>query len=302
MIDVFTSTGKKLLKHPAILKSWIAGRAAPQSLQVALTEKCNLSCSFCSVRNREWKYEFDFDELCQATSAFIQKGVKTVEITGGGEPLLYPWIGEYIGYLRQRCVKVGLITNGLGIDKAKWVDSLEWIRISANVFDYKGRIDLPVKFKGTLGFSYVWGNDSSIQTLERIKKIAIKNGVKYIRLVNDCLAEFEEIGWIASTMGPPVFFQRKEFRRPDKCYWGYLKPFLYPDSWVYPCSSIVLNPDADKQFHESYRICHWKEIDEAWSKPIHSLVDTSKCSKCVFANQNDTLAYCLTPQQHEDFI
>jgi hypothetical protein len=181
---------------------------------------------------------------------------------------------------------------------------LDWIRISANVYDYLGKISIP-EFDGALGFSYVWTEGiSTVKTLQEIKEIAIKNHVEYIRLVKDCLSDQddEQLTLIAEVVGPPMFYQKKEFRTPSKCYWGYLKPFLYCDEYIYPCSSMVLNSDADKQFHESYRLCHWSEIEQIWEDPVRSLVDIRKCDRCVFTQQNDTLEYCLSIQRHEDFI
>lgn len=303
-LNTFTSTGMKLFRHPELLSSWQQGHPIPHSLQVALTEKCNLHCEFCSVRNRDGRFEFDYDDLISATDGFIGLGTKTIEITGGGEPLCYPHFDRYVKFLKKVGMKIGLITNGISINDHPL--PFEWIRISANVYDYLGKIDIP-KFDGTLGFSYVLTEGiSSIGTLREIKEIAIKNNIQYIRLVRDCLSENciedEHLEIAAEMVGSPVFFQKKEFKTPRNCYWGYFKPFLYPDGYVYPCSSIVLNPDAYKSFHESYRICHWTEIGNIWKFKPFSLTNTEKCSRCVFTKQNEILEYSLNIQQHEDFI
>jgi len=308
MIEIFTSTGQKLLRHPDLIQSWKEGCPVPHSLQVALTEKCNLNCKFCSVANRERKYEWNLDDLISATEKFIRLGTKTVEITGGGEPLCYPDIFPYVHYLINRGMRIGLITNGIGINlHLDWVRFIDWLRISANVYDYLGKIELPSAHMGTLGFSYVWTEGiSSLETLRKIKKIALENRVDYIRLVPDCTKDIEKqnefLEKIAEEIGPPLFLQRKIFKSPNHCYWGYLKPFLYCDGYVYPCSSMVLNLDADKQFHESYRVCHWTEIEKIWGETVKSLVDTAKCGHCVFSHQNEMLEYSLSKQSHEEFI
>ena len=313
-INTYTSTGYKLLRHGFLLDQWAQKRPIPHSLQVALTEVCNLNCKFCSVKNRSKKYEFNLAELISATHKFIELGTKSVEITGGGEPLCYKNISNYIHYLHERNMKIGLITNGININDildAEVRSYIDWIRISANVFDYTKKIETPIEFPGTLGFSYVWTDDiSTLDILRQIRDIAIANNIEYIRVVPNCLGNKQEqnkknkyLAQIATILGYPFFFQRKEFNTPLACYWGYFKPFLYPDGYVYPCSSVVLNSDADKQFHESYRLCHWTDVDDIWKNlPISSLIDTQKCDHCVFIEQNEILNYSLHSQKHEDFI
>jgi len=309
-LDIFTSTGIKLLRNPELLMAWKLKNPIPRSLQVAPTERCNLKCRFCSVVNRSKKFELPIADLICATEKFIGLGIRTVEITGGGEPLCYPDLDTYLEFLEPR-VKIGLITNGIGINKHKpFLKKVSWIRISANVFDYTGEIEIPERFMGTLGFSYVWTEGlSTIRTLEQIKKMALKNNVKYIRLVPNCIATKEEqksnnryLAMVAKKIGEPLFFQPKEFNTPNNCYWGYLKPFLYADGYVYPCSSTVLNPDANKQFNSTYRLCHWMEMDKIWKLEIKSMVDTKRCEHCVFGDQNRMLEYALNKQEHEDFI
>jgi len=313
-VDTYTSTGCKLIKHPMLVTEWVANKKpVPQSLQVAPTEHCNLNCKFCSVANRSRKYVFDFDKLKKATLDFLLLGIKTVEITGGGEALLYPKINQYLEYILQFNLEVGLITNGTVINSVldkDLMNRLSWIRISANVLDYRDKIDIPKDFPGTLGFSYVWTEGlSTKEQLIKIRDIAIENNAKYVRLVPNCLSTKEQqkqrndfLAPLAEELGSPIFFQQKNFDTPPKCYWGYFKPFLYCDEYVYPCSSTVLNPDADKQFNSSYRWCHCSEIRDIWERPINSIVDTSRCEHCVFAEQNKLLEYMITPQGHENFI
>lgn len=313
-VQIFTSTGQKILRHGDLLFYWNSGVPTPQSLQVGLTENCTLSCKFCSVANRSKKYVIDYDSLIEATKAFDELGIKTVEISGGGDPLLYPRLNDYICFLLILKLEVGLITNGIGINKLLNKDLLKdmsWIRISANVLDYRDAIEIPEGFTGTLGFSYCWTEGlSTKEQLLRIKDIALKNNVKYIRLVPNCLSTKEELQKqhdflepLAQEIGEPIFYQKKMFDTFENCYWGYIKPFLYPDGYVYPCSSTVLNPDADKQFNVNYRWCHWTEIKKVWEEiPIKSIIDTSKCNHCVFTKQNMLLDYALKKQEHENFV
>lgn len=312
-LETFTSMGNKILRHGTLLADWNNGVPKPQSLQIALTEKCSLRCKFCSVVNREKTQEIPYNDLIAATTKFIDLGIKTVEITGGGDPLLYPRLNEYLSFLLDKGIKVGVITNGIQINKKihKYaMERLSWIRISSNVLDYRDEIEIPKNFKGTLGFSYCWTDGlSTEEQLLKIKDIALKNDVKYIRMVPNCLSTKEELQKqhdfltpLVEKVGEPFFYQQKEFGTPDNCYWGYLKPFLYCDGYVYPCSSTVLNANADKQFNPAYRWYHWKDITKTYETNITSAVDTKVCTHCVFVEQNELLEYALTEQSHENFI
>src|SRR3990167_9053877 len=90
--------------------------------------------------------------------------LRTVEITGGGNPILYPQINELITYLVNEGLEVGLITNNpLDRITQKNLDKLTWLRISLAYLDkenfFKPNNAKPINIptiKGDLGFSYVW--------------------------------------------------------------------------------------------------------------------------------------------------
>jgi len=232
--------------------------------------------------------------------------------TGGGDPLCYDQLGDYIDFCYSNNLQIGLITNGIGINKCLTTDQrnkLTWIRISTNTLDYRSHLDLPNNYAGTLGFSYCYHSESTIERLKHIRQIAIENNVEYVRLVPNCIATLEEqeennkkLLVLATELGPPIFYQTKIFKTPANCYWGYMKPFLYPDNFVYACSSSPLNEDANQQFNPIYRWFHWTETDKIYSQPIKSCIDTNHCSHCVFSAQNEMLDYALNPQIHDRFI
>ncbi len=314
-LKTFTSTGDKLLRHGDVLAKLNKGIPTPVSLQVAPTELCTLDCKFCSVVNRDYKSVFEYSKLITAVDTFFKLGVQTVEITGGGDPLLYPQINEFVAHCLDAGKKVGMITNGIGINNRldpKLQARMSWIRISANTLDYRDHLDLPVGMKdGNLGFSYCWTENLSTKAqLLRVKEIADNNNVKYIRLVPNCLDSNEDMvnKWdpmlkpMADDIGHPVFYQPKNFASPPECYLGYIKPFLYCDEYVYPCSSTVLNKEADKQFNSNFRWYHYTDTEKIYSEPMHSIVDTKRCEHCVFTSQNNQLIYAINQHTNEEFF
>lgn len=307
---IFTSTGSKLIHHPEVVFKLQKNRAMPISIQIAPTSKCQLSCCFCSNRKRAKQEDLDPRKLITFLDDMCFLGAKTVEWTGGGDPSLYYAINEMINVASGFNFEQGFITNGLGFDKLHDVslESLKWIRISMNCLDYVDEIEIPELPKHvTLGFSYVFNEKSTIDIFRRINKHIEKFNPKYVRIVPNCQTTEEQQKnnnskysvWVEE-LGEPYFYQAKIFEKPELCYWGYLKPFLLHDGWIYRCSSIVLNDDAEKSFHEKYRWCMMEDLRLQYAKEIIPYIPN--CSHCVFTKQNNGIHEIINPSEMKNFI
>jgi MoaA/NifB/PqqE/SkfB family radical SAM enzyme len=236
-------------------------------------------------------------------------GLRTVEWTGGGEPTMYPYINESIKNAYGSGLRQGFITNGTVLDRLTGdsLDKLSWMRISMNCLDYVDKINIPT-IKGVLGFSYVWNEKTSIDVLERLFDHVKRFQPAYVRVVPNCQATDEEqeknnreLSETIGAWGFPYFYQAKTFARPEHCWWGYFKPFILHDGWVYPCSSIVLNQGADRKFHEKYRWIRIEKLSEVYFKEARPL-PTIECDHCVFKKQNDMVGGLVDRNGMEDFI
>jgi MoaA/NifB/PqqE/SkfB family radical SAM enzyme len=313
IINTFTSTGAKIMHHPAVIRKLQMLYATPVSLQVAPTSKCNLNCVFCSNVNRGRDEDLDVDMLKDIILKLFYYGLKTVEWTGGGEPTLWHSIEEMIAWTASltSChkIKQGLITNGLELAKIskKNLDTFKWIRISMNCLDYVDAIEVP-RIQGTLGFSYVMNEKSDSKVMLRLFDFVERHKPAYVRIVPNCQAtdveqehNNRELSELVKLWGPPYFYQAKIFQKPDKCYWGYLKPFINFDGSVFRCSSVVLNPDSGCRFHEKYKWCNIEDLVSKYKEKIIPYNPTD-CYHCVFKNQNDLIDSIINPNGHEDFI
>jgi len=308
--ETYTSTGLKILHHPDALRLAQKKMAKPISLQISPTSRCNLSCVFCSNVNRGKDEQLPFDVIKTLLRRLCYLGAKTVEWTGGGDPTLYPEINEVIDIAYSMGLKQGFITNGVAVAKNLKRTSLKhlhWLRISLNCLDYVDDIEIP-KIKGTLGFSYVMNTETCPNTIKKLIEYGKKHKPAYIRIVPNCLATDEEqlynnkvLSEMVDDWGHPFFYQAKLFERPERCWWGYFKPFVLHDGWVYRCSSVVLNLDAERKFDEKYRWCTVEELPDMYlSKMIP--FDPEPCSHCVFSNQNNLIDGVVNPNGQEDFI
>jgi MoaA/NifB/PqqE/SkfB family radical SAM enzyme len=303
--QIYTSSNVKLLKH---LERMIAfqqhNQIKPITLQVAPTDRCSLNCEFCSVKKRLMK-EWKFTDLCKAILSFKNLGVKAVEITGGGDPTCYDHINELIEFCHNQHLKIGMITNGVYLTRKvaqEQLDSLTWLRISLNALDYVRSLDIP-KIKGTLGFSYVWiGNGNPEEKLAWLVNMKQQHKASFVRVVPNCLS-IKDIENFKQTIKPyqnkfkELFFQTKDYSKPDSCIFGYFKPFLNSDGYVYRCSAIPL---INQRFDKKWRMCHWKDIEKTWSKP--EWFCTKDCGLCFFKAQNDLLTMLLLFVPHEEWI
>jgi len=91
--------------------------AFPVSIEIQPTNLCNLSCEYCSYRNRKVDEcslsEKVFNELIESV---LKMKVSAVYFSGGGEPTLYPFLQDAVKVLHQNNIKVAIITNGSQFD------------------------------------------------------------------------------------------------------------------------------------------------------------------------------------------
>lgn len=307
----YTSMGNKIIHHPEVLEKLKKNCGQPISLQIGPTSKCTLNCIFCSNVNRDKDESLNPIDLLVFIHDMKKAGAKTIEWTGGGDPSLYPPINDMIDLASKLGFEQGFITNGLGFKNItqKSLDSLKWIRISMNCLDYVDGIEIPkLSENTTLGFSYVINKKSIVKTLTKLKEYVKKYKPAYVRIVPDCQTSLEEqvehnkvyAEWVEK-WGEPFFYQAKVFEKPKLCYWGMVKPFLLHDGFVYRCSSVVLNADAERSFHEKYRWCKMNELKDQYNKEIVPFVPDT-CNSCVFTKQNNLVHEIIHPSEMKNFI
>ena len=308
--ETYTSTGFKLIYHPDAIKKLIKeSKGTPISLSIAPTSRCNLNCSFCSNANREKHEELPFSSVVNLLESLTNFGLKTIEWTGGGDPTMYRHIKESITTAHLFGLEQGFITNGILLKRMprQQLDMLKWIRVSANCLDYIPEVEVP-KMTAVLGFSYVMNDNTTEDVLKNLHEHVKKYNPRYVRIVPNCQASFEQqeknnevLSQTVTKWGSPYFYQAKHFSQPERCWWGYFKPFVNFNGDVFRCSSVVLNSDSDKTFHKIFRWCDISELPSFYEKeveehnPIH-------CDHCVFRSQNDLVDSLLCYTGMENFV
>ncbi|MCD4729547.1 MAG: radical SAM protein [Bacteroidales bacterium] len=153
---------EKILLFPDKLKSLnkvsydCVDYSYPMSVELSLTNKCNLACKWCSDLDLRQKamVDQDFSVIEALFKDLAEHGTKGIVIEGGGEPSLYSKFNEVLNCAKELGLHLGLITNGVDINYIDQIDSFDWIRVSLDAANRKQFLES----KGKDCFDRVIGN------------------------------------------------------------------------------------------------------------------------------------------------
>lgn len=191
---------------------WNKGSTGPLVVEFDPTEVCNLACPGCISEDLVCnKTSFSNERLMELANELYEIGTKALILIGGGEPLAHPSIGNFMKFLGEHDIHIGITTNGYFIDK--YMDTIAkyafWTRVSMdaatpetfyklrpaknkeNVFNKiieNMRMLAKVK-KGNLGFSYLirteadgFGIESNIHEIYDAARLAKDIGCDYFEV------------------------------------------------------------------------------------------------------------------------
>lgn len=190
-------------------KSWLYDyslnkKTYPLIIELDPTSSCMFSCPECinaDITNS--RSAFSTEELKNLINDFSKIGVKGVIFIGGGEPLFHPGIGQAIKLCYEKCINVGITTNGLLIDKyiSEIAEFANWTRVSVDASNPESFLRVrPNKYsnsfdkiinnmyklskikKGLLGFSFLLIEQKDFSNLDELydaAKLAREIGCDY---------------------------------------------------------------------------------------------------------------------------
>lgn len=155
---------EKLYLHPPKLQALLDSQSEtvdqtyPISVELSLTNRCNLKCIWCSdndLRQRQGiNIDLDEETLFRLFEDLKQGGTSGVVLEGGGEPTLHRQFHRIAAKLAELGLAAGLITNGILPIAANILGGIEWVRVSLDA-------STPEEFralKGYDGFEQVLSN------------------------------------------------------------------------------------------------------------------------------------------------
>ena len=300
---------RKLLLNPTV-KDW-----RPIHIQWLPTNHCNLNCSFCSCSNRDRYLEMDPIIAKAVIWKFSSLGCSAVTITGGGEPLCHPNLKEMMIQFKLAGIKIGLVTNGLLLNKLTSLDlsRLTWCRIShsderhltetyrsllVSVISRAPRVDW--------AFSYVLGENPNLDEIRRVVDFANLHNFTHVRLVADILHPsvlFDPIRQALNGIDQRVIYQPRATPTPaTRCVLGYIKPVVAPDFKMYLCCGVQYALDPPSQdLPETLCMGSAKFLDDLYD-PGSFRVFKTNCAKCYYHGYNDLLLPITESIRHKEFL
>ncbi|MFW5487297.1 MAG: radical SAM protein [Desulfovibrio sp.] len=166
----------KLLAQVYRWKLIVEGQPVPQPALVTVdpVNICNLKCIWCNAdyilnnRNNRMARE-TLLEIAQGLgswqgSPMWPAGVEAVCIAGGGEPLLHPAVGEFINALVEHGIEVGVVTNGVHIDRfIPQLAKCTWVGVSVDA----GSEEVFEQLKGKREYTKVCDNIAKLVEYSR---------------------------------------------------------------------------------------------------------------------------------------
>ncbi len=110
----------KILSCYREVQQILAGKMpVPRTMELHLSNTCNHACVGCHSRQQhKSEHQFlDYEKAKEIISDMAELGVEGVEISGGGEPLMYPQIIPAVAYMRSKGLRVGIFSNGTLLDR-----------------------------------------------------------------------------------------------------------------------------------------------------------------------------------------
>lgn len=91
----------------------------PYHIELSPTDNCNYDCFFCNQGFIDRKNSLSIDRLCSLIDELAESGLKTLRLSGGGEPLIHPRIKDFLDHLKQHGIVIhNVTTNGFMLTPA----------------------------------------------------------------------------------------------------------------------------------------------------------------------------------------
>lgn len=303
----YSTWGDKLLQHTDVLYSIQYEKTfKPITIQLSPCEACSSGCPFCSVAERPLKSFMPFSDIKKTLEDFKTLGAKSVEITGGGEPLLYrdkqtgDDINSIVEYAFQLGYDIGIITNSSTLRKIKpeHYDKIKWIRISLIKLD-EGVEPEDFDFcnfpHSKMGLSYIIYDETmgtgtrlgkpyeptNVETIHRIIRVLnLHPQIKFVRIAGNCLIKgnnsvirerFKDV-IDAIDVNNKIFIKDigdDDSPYNDGCYVGMTRPYIAPNPYgqgKYQVYACTSHVLNKQNYDLDYALCDIDNIIPTWKK------------------------------------
>lgn len=286
----------------------------PVHVQWIPTNRCNLRCKFCSCSERDRTVEMDLPTAESIIFRLAQLGCRAVTITGGGEPLLHEYLPEMLAQFRLMDIKIGLVTNGLLLDRLSVEDlsTLTWCRISNGdertiTPSYRRTLEDTIARgpKVDWAFSHVLSEHPNLPEIRKLVEFANEHQFTHVRIVADIFQardiSFDSIREELLGIDQRVIYQpRNAPVRSSLCAIGYIKPVIAPDFNIYHCCGVQYAMEEPRRdLPQELCMGSAKNLDDLYVAPK---VWSVNCARCYYEAYNKVLRPLLGDIRHEEFL
>jgi len=316
---------------------------APVHVQIILSDLCNQACHFCAYRDPTYSSSqlfhvngnynpnrmLPFEKVTEILEDCAAMGVKAIQLTGGGEPTVYPRFQEVVEEIRRRGMRWALVTNGV---IGRWdLSSATWIRVSldaANADTYaRIRRVAPGHFEKAcetirrygcgVGFVVTPENWPQILEAARLAKTlgasSIRIGAQFSdegpALFHGIARDAAALASAAEELAGDGFEVINRFDEklseldqgaPDyeRCGYQRLTTYIGADQNLYRCCVYAYNPRGllaslkDRRFRDV-----WQEVHADFRK-----FDARGCARCQFNTINRNINEVVAHDPSEVFV
>lgn len=277
----------KLLRQGDKVKNWLetGERAVPILVEIAPTGYCNATvaaCPWCDFKDRHESLRIESSVLLRTLNDMAESGVKAINWTGGGEPIIHPNFNEFICLVSQKGLEQGLFTNGFVEIPSQEV--FKWIRISLTNRGYEAIKKPRVPFGICL-------NQTKNQSMEELRELCLgaRNfGAVYFQ-IRPALIGFYDIQPKLETPEYLKEYETDEFkvyttlykyeectrkRNYDKCYGYFFCPSIDWRGQLGACLYMM----HDKRF--VFGDLGKEKLSEIWSRIPDHIEVIRECQNC----------------------
>lgn len=226
-------------------------------------------------------------------------------------------ISLILSVLHNHDIKIGLVTNGLLLDKLTADDfaKITWCRISCcderkgddktfEIIDKATRAGKKVDW----AFSYVISQDFDPSNLNRYINFANVYNFTHVRVVSD-LCNLDSVGEMDNIKNQVtvddrlvVYQGRKNYDTGQKdCRISLLKPVIGADGKIYPCCGVqYAHEEQDLDMPASMCMGGINDLRDIYENQQH--FNGLQCNRCYYKNYNDILSQMIEPTEHLDFV
>jgi len=205
----------KLLLHNEKVRSIMEVKAGikrydnlpPISVEMHLTDNCNLCCPWCTDRDLHGNGARLSEEKAHELLRYFGQQGTGVTLEGGGEPTVHSKFKEIVRYGQECDVDLGLITNGT-VDISDVLNCFKWVRIS---LDSSNREEY-IQEKGKDFYNRVLENIAKYKEIRDNKNCFL--GIGYV-LTTRNYSNIEEMVSTLNDLGVDYIYFRPVEEAPD---------------------------------------------------------------------------------------